>query len=106
MKAKRSGEVGQREKRHGQYYRGERGREMRMFECESFPSHVFKDACFPPECEAIIKIKTSSSEIKFPSTQIVFSFTLNYRDPTSRLEWLSSPYQLDSTISFVSQLVR
>jgi len=44
-----------------------------MLECESFQSHVFKNARFPPGCEDSIKIKTSpSSDIKLPSTQIVF----------------------------------
>jgi len=52
---------------------GKRGREGKMLGCESFLSHLFKDAFFPPECEDRIKIKTSSSSnIKFPSTQIVF----------------------------------
>jgi len=52
---------------------GKRGREGKMLGCESFLSRLFKDACFPPECEDRIKIKTSSSSnIKFPSTQIVF----------------------------------
>jgi len=47
-----------------------------MLECESILSNVFEDACFAPECEDKIKIKTSSSDIKFPSTRIVFSFNL------------------------------
>jgi len=44
----------------------------KVSECESFLSYVFKDACFPPECEDRIKIKIPSSDIKFPSAQIVF----------------------------------
>jgi len=46
-----------------------------MSECESFLSYLFKDACFPPECEDGIKIKTSS-DIKAHYAQIVFRNTL------------------------------
>ena len=43
MKAKRPGEVRQREKGRGECYRGgKRGGEMRIFEGESFLSYVFK----------------------------------------------------------------
>jgi len=52
---------------------GKRGSERNMLECESFLSYVLQDACFAPKCEDKIK-NTSSSDIKFPSTRIVFSF--------------------------------
>jgi len=48
--------------------------ERKKLECKSFLSYVFKDISFPPECDDRIKIKTLSSIISPPSTQILFSF--------------------------------
>ena len=48
-----------------------------MLECGSSQSYVFKDACFSPECEDRIKIKTSSPDTKSSSTQIVVRYSLN-----------------------------
>ena len=50
--------------------------ERKKLECKSFLSYVFKDISFPPECDDRIKIKTLSSIISPPSTQILFSFSL------------------------------
>jgi len=51
--------------------------ERKKLECKSFLSYVFKDISFPPECDDRIKIKTLFSIISPPSTQILFSFSLN-----------------------------
>jgi len=48
--------------------------ERTKLECKGFLSYVFKDISFPPECDYRIKIKTLSSIISPPSTQILFSF--------------------------------
>ena len=53
-------------------YRGGREADNGVLECKSFPSYVFKDACFPQECGDRIRIKTFSSDIKLPVGRMVF----------------------------------
>ena len=73
MDRKWSGEVGQREKGYSECYRG---KDSFGKEDKSFLRYVFKDISFPPECDDRIKIKTLSSIISPPSTQIIFCFSL------------------------------
>jgi len=57
--------------------------ERKKLECKSFLSYVFKDISFPPVCEEKkIKIKTFSSIISPPSTQILFCFSLASAHPS------------------------
>jgi len=50
--------------------------ERKKLECNGFLSYVFKDISFPAESDDRIKIKTLSSIISPPSTQIIFCFSL------------------------------
>jgi len=59
--------------------------ERKKLECKSFLSYVFKDISFPPECDDRIKIKTLFSIISPPSTQILFSFSLDIVSDLTRL---------------------
>jgi len=56
-----------RKKGCGECYREDRGAEKeRHWNVEVFFSYVFKDACFPSQCDDRIKIKTSSSNTESP----------------------------------------
>jgi len=67
-----------RKKGCGGFYREDRGTEKgRHWNVEVFFSYVFKDACFPLQCDDRIKIKTSSSNAEVPVAQNFYQVTCN-----------------------------